>query len=423
MARAMILPLPASGHVHPPLPVARELVARGEEVISCLPDQFKPTIQATGADLLPFTITGRAFRWFPVPCADLFLWLPLHTAVMSLEVLPHLLERVREAQPDYLIYDAWCLWGRLVARILHLPAIRCQPTFVMNEQLGQTFWTMLEQADRLAMPRVSPAGPSEFEQQVNFAAALEELRSTYNVPVIDLKSFFDHAEALNLVPIPRAFQPGGQTFDDRFQFVGPSLLPHDEGTDFLLDRLKKQPTLYISLGTVCNDETAFYKMCFAAFGEGSQASNGKRSFFGRSKQTKPSWQVVLASGTSQLSILGEPPKNFLVRAHVPQLDVLQHSSVFVTHGGMNSVMEGLSYGVPLVVIPQMLEQRTTAKRVEELGLGIALESNAVTVDLLQEAVMHVISDRAIHARVQQMGQTLRQMGGAQSAADAVLRFS
>jgi MGT family glycosyltransferase len=253
--------------VNPTLPLAQELVAHGEEVLYCLPDQFKPTIHSTGAGFLPYQITRRGFRWAAVPCEELFLWLPLHAAVTSLEILPQLLERVRTAQPDYLIYDAWCLWGRLLAHLLHLPAIRCQPTFVLNEQLGQTFWTMLAQADRLAMPRASQAQSPGFEQQVNFAAALEELRSIYNVPVIDLKSFYDHAEALNLVPIPRAFQPGGQTLDERFQFVGPSLRPHEESMDFPLDRLKKQPTLYISLGTVCNGEAAFYKMCFAAFGE------------------------------------------------------------------------------------------------------------------------------------------------------------
>jgi Sulfotransferase domain/UDP-glucoronosyl and UDP-glucosyl transferase len=264
---------------------------------------------------------------------------------------------------------------------------------------------------------------SEFGQQVNFGAALEELRSIYNVPVIDLKSFYDHAEALNLVPIPRAFQPGGETLDERFQFVGPSIRPHEESMDFPLDRLKKQPTLYISLGTVCNGEAAFYKMCFAAFGEGGHATNGKRSFFGRSKQTKPHWQVVLSTGKSDLSMLGLPPENFLVRPRVPQLQVLQQSSVFLMHGGMNSVMEGLYYGVPLVVIPQMLEQRITAKRVEELGLGIALESNALTVDLLQEAVRRVASNPELHTRVQLMRNTVRQLGGARRAADAILRFS
>jgi len=415
MARAVIIPLPAAGHVNPTLPVAQELVARGEEVIYCLPDQFKPSIQSTGAALLPFTITGRGFRWSAVPCADLLLWLPLHTAVTSLEVLPHLLERVSAAQPDYIIYDAWCLWGRLVARILHLPAIRCQPTFVMNEQLGPTFWTMIEQAGRLAMPRSSQMASSEFEQQVTFRTALEEVCGTYNVPLIDLTSFFTHAEALNLVPIPRAFQPGGESFDDRFQFVGPSLRPGGEETNFPLDRLTKRPTLYISLGTVCNGEAAFYKLCFAAFGERPVSQPGE--------QAQQPWQVVLATGKSNLSDLGVPPENFLVRAHVPQLDVLQHSSVFLTHGGMNSVMEGLYYGVPLVVLPQMLEQRVTAKRVEELGLGIALERNALTGDLLQEAVTRVASEPEFRTRVQQMRDSLRESGGARRAADAIIHFT
>ncbi len=419
MARALILALPAYGHVNPTLPLVRELVAHGEEVIYCLPEQYRPTIQSIGADLLPYKITGKEFRWSAAPCAELLLWLPLHTAVASLEILPHLLESVRTAQPDYIIYDAWCLWGRLVAHVLHLPAIRCQPTFVINEQLGQPFWTMLAQAEQLTMPRMSA-----FEQSVNFAAALEELRSTYNLPVIDLKSFFDHAEALNIVPIPRAFQPGGETFDDCFQFVGPSLRPREEGTDFPLDRLKQRPTLYISLGTVCSNEEAFYKICFAAFGEGSRATGAKRLFSRPGRQARQQqWQVILATGKSDLRAISTPPENFLVRPRVPQLNVLQHSSVFVTHGGMNSVMEGLYYGVPLVVIPQMLEQSITARRVEELGLGIALESNAITVERLREAVMYVTSNRAIYTRMQQMRETIRQMGGARSAAEAIIHFS
>ncbi len=135
------------------------------------------------------------------------------------------------------------------------------------------------------------------------------------------------------------------------------------------------------------------------------------------------WQVVLATGKSDLGVLGLPPENFLVRPHVPQLEVLQHSSVFLTHGGMNSVMEGLYYGVPLVVIPQMLEQSITAKRVEELGLGIALESNAMTVDLLQEAITRVASKPEFSTRVQHMRDIIRESGGCRSAADAIIQFS
>ena len=80
MARALIITLPAYGHVNPTIPLARELVAQGEEVIYCLPPQYQPAIQSSGAALLPYTITGKDFRWSAVPCEELFLWLPLHAA-------------------------------------------------------------------------------------------------------------------------------------------------------------------------------------------------------------------------------------------------------------------------------------------------------------------------------------------------------
>ena len=46
--------------------------------------------------------------------------------------------------------------------------------------------------------------------------------------------------------------------------------------------------------------------------------------------------------------LGAAPPNFMVYAHVPQLDILRRASAFLTHGGMNSVSESLYHGVPMV---------------------------------------------------------------------------
>ena len=117
------------------------------------------------------------------------------------------------------------------------------------------------------------------------------------------------------------------------------------------------PTLYISLGTLFNNWVEFFNMCFTAFG------------------SQP-WQVVLAIGNKiDQMTLGPIPANFLVHSYVPQLDVLQYTDIFITHGGTNSVMEALYYGVPLVVIPQVPQQIITANRVAELGLGVAIEKN------------------------------------------------
>jgi MGT family glycosyltransferase len=298
MANALIVTLPAHGHVNPTVSLAQRLVAQGEEVTYCLPNQYRRSVEPSGAAFVPYTVTGRQFRWSAVPCEELFVSLPLHAAISSLEILPQLLESARKVRPDYVIYDAWCLWARLLAHILHLPAIRCQPTFVLDEHLGPAFWTMIERAGRLTMPRVYNAGSSEVEQQVTFADSIDELRSIYHVPLIDLKSFYDHAEALNLLPIPRAFQPGGESFDARFQFVGPAVRPDDEALGFPLNQLTEtRPVLYISLGTVCNDEKRFYEMCFEAFGEGGAPRVGKGPSSGRARTRpdrpgKSSWRAV-----------------------------------------------------------------------------------------------------------------------------------
>ncbi len=121
--------------------------------------------------------------------------------------------------------------------------------------------------------------------------------------------------------------------------------------------------------------------------------------------------------------LGPVPENFLVWAYVPQLDILSRARVFVTHGGMNSAMESLYYGVPMVVIPQQGEQALTARRIAEMGLGIALEKEAVDVTTLREAVERVANEAAFRQRVQHMQQFTREAGGYQRAVDAIMQFA
>src|SRR5262249_40511123 len=159
------------------------------------------------------------------------------------------------------------------------------------------------------------------------------------VPPFDPQDIFMHAEPLTIVFIPKAFQPEGDTFDQRYIFVGPSILQRHENNNFPLDKLSNElPILYISLGTVFNNQPNFFKLCFEAFG-------------------KQPWQVVLSIGRYvDPTALGPIPDNFLVSSYVPQLEILPRTQVFVTHGGMNSTMESLYYGVPMVVIPQMIEQ-------------------------------------------------------------------
>jgi len=117
--------------------------------------------------------------------------------------------------------------------------------------------------------------------------------------------------------------------------------------------------------------------------------------------------------------LGPLPATVDVRRWFPQPAVLRHAAAFVSHAGMGSTMEALYYGVPLVCVPQMVEQEVNASRVVELGLGVRLDPDALTAADLRVAVDAVVADPAVREALHRMRAAVRRAGGGVAAADAV----
>ncbi len=130
------------------------------------------------------------------------------------------------------------------------------------------------------------------------------------------------------------------------------------------------PVLFVSLGTIFTDRPEFYRTCIEAFADGS-------------------WQVAMTVGDMDPAALGPLPPTVDARPRFPQPAVLRHASAFVSHAGMNSTMEALYYGVPMVTFPQMPEQAANADQVQELGLGERLDPETLTPDTLRAAVSRV----------------------------------
>ncbi|WP_434385696.1 macrolide family glycosyltransferase [Melittangium boletus] len=387
MARGVFCNVPFHGHTNATFPVVRELVDRGEEIVYLLTESFRGPVERAGARLLPYVSTVEADLK-----AGTVGFLPARMPVEGRAVLEQVVEAVRALRPDYLVYDPLCIWGFFLARILGVPAISFRPTMVVGPH---------SPAAAAFLQNVSTRAPEAFARA---GQALAALAQEYGLPPVDLWTAMRHTEPLNLVCVPRGFQAGGDTFDERYVFVGPSIRARGDTGDFPLAHLEGGPVLYISLGTVFNNWPDFYRMCFAAFGG-------------------TSWRVVLATGHAvNVAELGEVPTNFVVRPAVPQLEVLERTSVFVTHGGANSLMESFAYGVPVVVIPQMAEQPLNAVRVDELGLGVALRKEDVTVEVLREAVARVAAEPGYREKVAGLRQEVLASGGYLRAAEAILAF-
>ena len=390
MAKFVFINIPSRSHINPTLPVVQELVARGEEVIYYLTEPFKQAVEATGATFRRYESKieqiNQAARNAGKPVG-----LPVYMLDESLFVIPQILDSIQAEQPDCIVYDTLCLTGRLLAEILHVPAVQSRMVLLFTKQLTQLFQSKSAQ---------DGAGLATFQ------ASMDKVCALYHVQPFEMSSIFTHEEPLNIVALPRAFQIDGASFGDQFCFVGPTLAPRKEGITFPFEQLENQPVIYISQGTVYNEKPDFFNLCFAAFAE-------------------TPWKVVMSIGNNvDQKQLNPIPSNFLVQPYVPQLEILAYTNICITHGGMMTIMEALAHGVPLVVAPLPVSDITVnARRVEELGLGLMVDEHSLTAESLRNAVLRISNDPAFYARTLQMQEEIRKAGGYIRAAATLQEYA
>jgi UDP:flavonoid glycosyltransferase YjiC (YdhE family) len=104
-----------------------------------------------------------------------------------------------------------------------------------------------------------------------------------------------------------------------------------------------------------------------------------------------------------------------------QLGVLAHPNVkvFVSHCGVNSVHESLAAGTPIVGIPMLADQRDMAMRVQDAGVGKALEKDGLTAQTLRGAILAVLHEPAYARLIAPIQSSFELAGGVRRAADLV----
>ncbi|MCE7001585.1 glycosyl transferase [Kibdelosporangium philippinense] len=356
--RLLFVTLTGQGHITPTLPLVTELVRRGHQVEYA-------TEEPVGAGSTHVQLP-KMQPDFPVGDNILAAWLKHFFTSLS-RTYPILLDHCTNRRPDAIIYDTTNWPARLVAEKLGIPAVRTVPHFAANDAfpLHETMITGLDTTEIEAM--------------------CDRFSAEHGVP-LDFAGTWEVPQRLNLVFLPRDFQPAVDSFDDRFRFIGPLL--GDRAQEEWAPRGK--PLLYISLGSVFTD-IAFYRRCIEMFGD-------------------TDWHVAMTVGDAEL---GAVPSNFDIRPRFPQVAVLKQASAFVTHGGMNSVMEALSHAVPLVVVPMTPEQKSNADRVVEMGLGAQRGND------LKAAVAKVSTDPDVRANLDRMRAVIAKSGGAVRGADEI----
>ena len=104
---------------------------------------------------------------------------------------------------------------------------------------------------------------------------------------------------------------------------------------------------------------------------------------------------------------------------LPQTTILPHVDLVITHGGNNTVTECFHSGKPMIVLPLFWDQYDNAQRVDELGLGVRLDTYGHEPDELRGAVERLLADDSLRARMRPIAERLRASPGTVRAAELI----
>jgi MGT family glycosyltransferase len=113
------------------------------------------------------------------------------------------------------------------------------------------------------------------------------------------------------------------------------------------------------------------------------------------------------------------PDNMWGEARLPQTSIIPACDVVITHGGNNTTTEAMHFGKPMVVLPLFWDQYDNAQRVDELGLGVRLDTYAFDDRELRDAVERLVRDDGLRGRMAAAGEAIREADGKRVAADLI----
>jgi len=168
---------------------------------------------------------------------------------------------------------------------------------------------------------------------------------------------------------------------------------------FPWERLTGAPIVYVSMGTLQNGVTETFRAIAA------------------SARKLKNLQFVLAIG-NQITPeqIGETASNVLTVAYAPQIELLKRSSLCITHAGLNTVLEALASGVPLLAIPITNDQPGVAARIAHKKVGLVISQDNLSSSDLPAQITHAVEDSTLRANAGKLSGSICKTDGLAMAA-------
>ena len=340
------------GHFTGSVELVRELVSLGHNVTCYVLDEFGERIKSVGARVVVYKVDRDELKkqmppHFPPFAINSFVFGRAYDQIFTLLSKD-------DTKYDYYIFDSF-FDIKEMNKILKIPTDKfvlfcCTPIFTDQDLTDPGRKKGLIYADK------------------KYNLDLHDFVQTHYIPNKFKKLIFTS----------KLFHLRAETTDDTCYFMGPNIEKRKIDENFKFTKDKNKKLIYISLGTIFNNQEKFFFKCIEAFKDSEE------------------YQVIISIGKFiDINEFKDVPKNISIFPYVPQTQLLTDVDIFITHGGINSIQEGLSAGIPLIIIPQQYDQFDNAKLIEELEAGISLDRNKIeiTVDALKDAVHNISINR------------------------------
>lgn len=365
MAKVLFINTGSEGHINPTIALCKALVERGEDVVYYMGDQYVDKFKDTGVEIrtIPTDKLVSAFTSFGLTHLFHVINGLLKTADV---IMPQILEETKDEHYDYLIYDSMFSCGYLIAQKFNIPTVSTITSFAKTKPMFDSFANFM--ASQLEQDELESAN-------LVFDTLKEHVEQTYDVKVPSRHEVMNNPGDFNISFVTQGFQLEYDAFNStKFNFVGPSVLP-PKPSGFMDNVNTNRPLIYVSLGTVFNQNVAFFNKCFSALANIDAT-------------------VIVSIGkTNKAEDFDTIPNNVIIKDYVPQVEVLQHADLFLTHAGMNSTNEAIMLNVPLLAFPQSADQPVVAHQIEHLKIGQQLDANVITAEQLANTVKDMLAHR------------------------------
>jgi zeaxanthin glucosyltransferase len=324
----------------------------------------------------------------------------VHQSAVFLEVVP---QKIRELGVDFLVVDDVELYGFTVAERLSLPYVTLSMALpaVIDDSIPPYFTNWSYRADAVGRFR----NRLGYRYYLRLTAPLVELVDRYRLQWrLPARSSREsrRARLASISQLPQCFDFPRVALS-RFHYSAPFglRLPRPQ-LDFPWHRLGKRPLVYAAFGTVMSQPRALELIAEASCSLGCETV------------------ISLGGGTLKPEAFDHLPQSqVVVVRNAPQLELIKRAAVVVTHGGLNTVLESLAFGVPLLVVPFVNDQPGVASRVQRSGVGEVISPRNLSLFRARRELDRILSHRSYRTKSESLRSEIDMIDGPSRAADVI----